>query len=56
MNTIGFYLDEYGRSADFVCFKACFADLQHVNITRNNHHDDVLPFAGQNANPTFKTY
>jgi len=32
MNIIGFYIDEHRKSADLVCFMACFADLQHGNI------------------------
>ncbi|NOU45886.1 MAG: hypothetical protein HOO86_02350 [Bacteroidales bacterium] len=32
MNTIGFYMDEHRKSADFVSFKACFDDLQRTNI------------------------
>jgi hypothetical protein len=31
MHTIGFYLDEHGKEADFVRCMACFADLQHIN-------------------------
>jgi hypothetical protein len=38
MNTIGIYLDEHRKEADFVCFKACFADLSHVKINTKNHH------------------
>jgi len=32
MNTSGFDLNEHCKGPDFVCFKACFADLQRANI------------------------
>ena len=34
MNTIGFYLEEYRKGDYFVCFKACFADLQRINLMK----------------------
>ena len=32
MNTIGLYLNEHVKEADFVCFKACFADLKRTHV------------------------
>jgi len=31
-NTTGFYIDVHGKGSDFVCFMACFENLQRNNI------------------------